>query len=185
MTLMESETAKNPSVDGASNGGGGAIAPMMVRLAWHCAGTYDAKTGTGGSDGATMRFKPESEHGGNAGLHHARELLEPIKRNHPDVSYADLYVYAGVVAVEACGGPNVGFRPGRSDAAKPTPPEQDKRFTPDGRLPNADGGDAGKERTAAHIRSIFYRMGFNDNEIVALSGAHALGRCHTDRSGFW
>jgi hypothetical protein len=185
MSLMESETAKNPSVDGATNGGGGAIAPMMVRLAWHCAGTYDAKSGTGGSDGATMRFKPESEHGGNAGLHHARELLEPIKRNHPSVSYADLYVFAGVVAVEACGGPNVGFRPGRSDAAKATAPEQDKRFTPDGRLPGADAGDAGKERTAQHIRNIFYRMGFNDNEIVALSGAHALGRCHTDRSGYW
>lgn len=49
--------------------------------------------------------------------------------------------------------------------------------TPDGRLPDADKG-------ADHIRNIFYRMGFNDEEIVALSGAHALGRCHTDRSGF-
>lgn len=49
--------------------------------------------------------------------------------------------------------------------------------TPDGRLPDGDKG-------ADHIRKIFYRMGFNDNEIVALSGAHALGRCHTDRSGF-
>jgi hypothetical protein len=185
MALMESETASNPSVDGASNGGGGAIAPMMVRLAWHCAGTYDAKTGSGGSDGATMRFKPESEHGANAGLHHARALLEPIKRAHPGVTYADLYVYAGVLAVEACGGPNVGFRPGRSDSAKPMPPTEDKRFTPDGRLPDADAGDHGHELTAQHIRNIFYRMGFDDHEIVALSGAHALGRCHTDRSGYW
>ncbi|KAG8465094.1 hypothetical protein KFE25_012457 [Diacronema lutheri] len=185
LELLESETATNPGVDGASNGGGGAIAPMMVRLAWHCAGTYDVKSGTGGSDGATMRFKPESEHGGNAGLQHARALLEPVKRAHPNVSYADLYVYAGVLAVEACGGPTVGFRPGRSDALKATPPEQDKRFTPDGRLPGADAGDHGKEKTAQHIRDIFYRMGFNDQEIVALSGAHALGRCHTDRSGYW
>lgn len=183
--LMESETALNPGVDGASNGGGGAVAPMLVRLAWHCAGTYDVKTKTGGSDGATMRFKPESEHGGNAGLHHARALLEPIKRKHPGISYADLYVYAGVVAVEACGGPAVGFRPGRSDAPKPAAPEEDKRFSPDGRLPDADGGDHGKDKTAAHIRKIFYRMGMNDQEIVALSGAHALGRCHTDRSGYW
>ncbi|KAJ1635053.1 heme peroxidase [Pavlovales sp. CCMP2436] len=185
LELIDSDTAQNPGVDGASNGGGGAIGPMLVRLAWHCAGTYDVKSGTGGSDGATMRFKPESEHGGNAGLHHARALLEPLKRAHPNVTYADLYVYAGVLAIEACGGPNVGFRPGRSDAAKPAAPEVDKRFSPDGRLPNADAGDAGKDKTATHIRSIFYRMGFNDQEIVALSGAHALGRCHTDRSGYW
>eukprot|EP00750_Incisomonas_marina_P003863 INCI13419.8.p2 GENE.INCI13419.8~~INCI13419.8.p2 ORF type:complete len:132 (+),score=1.11 INCI13419.8:302-697(+) len=52
---------------------------MLVRLAWHCSGSYDAASGTGGSNGATMRFKPESDHGGNAGLGHARALLEPIK----------------------------------------------------------------------------------------------------------
>lgn len=184
VNLMEDDDVKNPSMDGATNGGGGAVAPMLVRLAWHCAGTYDVKTGTGGSDGATMRFKPEADHGGNAGLHHARNLLEPIKRMHPNVTYADLYVYAGVVAIEVCGGPNVGFRPGRSDAPAPAQPADDKRFTPDGRLPDADAGDHGKDKTAQHIRNIFYRMGFNDQEIVALSGAHALGRCHTDRSGY-
>jgi catalase (peroxidase I) len=63
------------------------------------------------------------------------------------------------------------FRPGRVDKA------DGKSCTPDGRLPDAAQG-------AQHLRDIFYRMGFNDQEIVALSGAHTLGRCHTDRSGF-
>jgi len=57
-------------------------------------------------------------------------------------------------------------------------PASDKRFTPDDRLPDGALG-------AAHLRDVFYRMGFDDREIVALSGAHAVGRCHTDRSGFW
>merc|ERR1712196_87951 len=62
-------------------------------------------------------------------------------------------------------------------------PETDSRFSPDGRLPNADMGS--EPATAQHLRDIFYRMGFNDQEIVALSGAHALGRCHEDASGYW
>ena len=61
----------------------------------------------GGSDGATMRYKPECDHGGNAGLGIARKLLEPIKAKHPNVTYADLYILAGVVAVEEMGGPKV------------------------------------------------------------------------------
>jgi cytochrome c peroxidase len=67
-------------------------------------------------------------------------------------------------------GPTVPFRPGRVD-------KEEAHCTPDGRLPDAAQGNK-------HLRDIFYRMGFNDQEIVALSGAHALGRCHTDRSGF-
>jgi len=58
----------------------GSYGPVLVRLAWHASGTYDAATGTGGSNGATMRFAPESEHGANAGLKNARDFLEPIKR---------------------------------------------------------------------------------------------------------
>ncbi|RUS13329.1 heme peroxidase, partial [Endogone sp. FLAS-F59071] len=69
------------------------------------------------------------------------------------------------------GGPTIPWRPGRVDKAS----SQD--CAPDGRLPDAALGQD-------HIRNIFYRMGFNDQEIVALAGAHALGRCHTDRSGF-
>lgn len=63
------------------------MGPTLVRLAWHASGTYDKHSGTGGSDGATMRFKPESEHGANAGLGVARAALEPIKKLFPNISY--------------------------------------------------------------------------------------------------
>jgi len=58
------------------------IGPLLVRLAWHASGTYDKATKTGGSNGATMRFASEAGHGANAGLHHARNFLEPIKKKH-------------------------------------------------------------------------------------------------------
>jgi cytochrome c peroxidase len=61
----------------------GSYGPVLVRLAWHCSGTYDKETGTGGSNGATMRFAPESDHGANAGLKHARDFLEPVKGKPP------------------------------------------------------------------------------------------------------
>lgn len=57
----------------------GSYGPVLVRLAWHASGTYDQQTGTGGSNGATMRFAPEGDHGANAGLKHARDFLEPVK----------------------------------------------------------------------------------------------------------
>jgi cytochrome c peroxidase len=180
-SLYDDERALNPSIDGAegAKGGGGFVAPLMVRLAWHSAGTYKEADGSGGTDGGTIRFDPEINHGGNAGLVHAIKLLEPVKAAHPAATWADLIVFAGCVAVESMGGPTIGFRPGRTDAPKPDiSPSTDKRFTPDDRLP--DGAEG-----AAHLRNVFGRMGFNDQEIVALSGAHAVGRCHTDRSGFW
>ncbi|KAJ3094786.1 heme peroxidase [Phlyctochytrium bullatum] len=149
----------------------GSYGPVLVRLAWHAAGTYDVKTGTGGSNGATMRFDPEASHGANAGLKIARDLLEPVKKKFPEISYSDLWSLAGVVAIQEMGGPVVPWRPGRADAVSA------EACTPDGRLPDAAQGQD-------HLRNIFYRMGFNDQEIVALAGAHALGRCHTDRSGF-
>lgn len=176
--LIGDENVKNPSKDDGAQGGGGGVAPMLLRLAWHCSGTYCKTSKNGGSEGATMRFKPESDHGGNAGLNIARNLLEPIKAKYPGISYADLYILAGVVAVEEMGGPAVGFRSGRSDAPRSADPKDDDRFSPDGRLPDGDKG-------AQHVRDIFYRMGFDDRGIVALCGAHAVGRCHTDRSGFW
>ncbi|KAL3484334.1 heme peroxidase [Aspergillus germanicus] len=88
----------------------------------------------------------------------------------PWISYSDLWTLAGVTAVQELGGPTVPWRPGRHDA-------QSTACTPDGRLPNAAKGPS-------HLRDIFYRMGFDDREIVALSGAHALGRAHTDRTGY-
>lgn len=76
------------------------------------------------------------------------------------------------------GGPIIGWSSGRIDSDEST-------ITPDGRLPNADSGPPLADPTdAQHLRDIFYRMGFNDQEIVALSGAHALGRCHPNASGY-
>jgi cytochrome c peroxidase len=89
---------------------------------------------------------------------------------HPWISYSDLWILGGVAAIQEMLGPIIPYRPGRSD-------RDAAACTPDGRLPDGSKG-------ADHLRGIFYRMGFNDQEIVALSGAHALGRCHTDRSGF-
>lgn len=150
----------------------GSFGPLFIRLAWHSAGTFDIKDGSGGSNGATMRFKPESEHGANAGLHVARNILEQVKKQYPGISYSDLWTLAGVVAVEEMGGPTITWSPGRSDAgcSNCCPPE--------GRLPDAAQG-------ADHLRWVFYKMGMSDKEIVALSGAHTFGRCHEDRSGFW
>lgn len=143
-------------------------APIMLRLAWHSAGTFDVQSRTGGPFG-TMRHKGELAHGANNGLDIAVRLLEPIKEQFPELSYGDFYQLAGVVAVEVTGGPEVPFHPGRED--KPEPPQE-------GRLPNATKG-------SDHLRDVFIKqMGLNDQDIVALSGGHTLGRCHKDRSGF-
>ncbi|GAA5822506.1 hypothetical protein JCM3770_002441 [Rhodotorula araucariae] len=149
----------------------GSIGPILVRLAWHASGTYCAETKTGGSNGAGMRYEAEGGDPANAGLEHARRFLEPIKEKHPWITYADLWTLAGVVALKEMGGPDVVWKPGRTDFV------DDSKCPPRGRLP--DGALA-----ADHLRHVFYRMGFNDQEIVALAGAHSLGRCHSDRSGF-
>ncbi|TGZ78893.1 cytochrome c peroxidase [Ascodesmis nigricans] len=148
----------------------GSYGPVLVRLAWHASGTYDKDTKTGGSNGATMRFSPESDHGANAGLKAARDRLEPIKAQFPWITYSDLWILAGVCAIQEMGGPTIPFRAGRQD-------RDVSACTPDGRLPDAS-------KVQDHLRAIFGRMGFSDQEIVALTGAHALGRCHTDRSGY-
>jgi len=144
--------------------------PLMVRLAWHDAGTYSKWDKSGGAQ-ASIRFQPESDHGANAGLKAALKRLEPIKAKHSTISYADLIQLASVVAIEHAGGPKIAFRSGRKDAPGPM------QCTPDGRLPDGT-------KRQDHLRDIFYRMGFNDAEIVVLSGAHTLGRAHKDRSGF-
>jgi L-ascorbate peroxidase len=87
-------------------------APLMLRLSWHSAGTFDVATKTGGPFG-TMKNPSEQAHSANAGLHIAVSLLEPIKDQFPTLSYADFYQLAGVVAVEVTGGPDVPFHPGR------------------------------------------------------------------------
>lgn len=82
----------------------GSMGPLLVRLAWHTSGTYDAKAGTGGSNGATMRFAPEIDWGANKGLRIAQKLLEPIKAKFPWISYGDLWTLAGAHAIEEMGG---------------------------------------------------------------------------------
>ena len=154
------------------------VGPTLVRLAWHSCGTYDKMTKTGGSGGGTIRFKEELAHGNNAGLDKMVALLEPVKSKHPSISYADMYAYAGKVAIEEMGGPTLQFKYGRVDEMDPS------KVTPDGRLPDADKGDHAGPKTTQGLRDVFYRMGFDDREIVALSGAHALGRCHADASGY-
>ncbi|KAG9306030.1 hypothetical protein G9A89_002027 [Geosiphon pyriformis] len=149
----------------------GSAGPVFVRLAWHASGTYDLHTKTGGSNGATMRFATEANDPANAGLERAREFLEPVKKKFPWISYADLWTIAGVVAIEAMGGPVVPWKPGRTDKTK------ESECPSNGRLPDA-------AHTQQHVRDVFYRMGFNDQEIVALIGAHSIGRCHKDRSGY-
>ncbi|ESQ50857.1 hypothetical protein EUTSA_v10023023mg, partial [Eutrema salsugineum] len=132
-------------------------APIMLRLSWHDAGTYDAKSNT-----------EEYTHGANNGLKVALDLCEDVKTKFPKISYADLYQLAGVVAVEVTGGPDISFIPGRKDS---------NACTDEGRLPDANQG-------FKHLKDVFYRMGLSDKDIVALSGAHTLGRAHPERSGF-
>ena len=145
--------------------------PMAIRLAWHASGTFNKSDGTGGSNGATMRFEPESADDANAGLNIMRDLLLPVKQQFPFLSFADIWTRAGAFAVRYSGGPDVPFSYGRTDDA------DGANCPANGRLPDAAQG-------AQHLRDVFYRMGFNDREIVALSGAHTLGRCHKSRSGF-
>ncbi|EPS62018.1 hypothetical protein M569_12777, partial [Genlisea aurea] len=140
---------------------------MLAVCGWHDAGTYDARTKTGGPNGS-IRNGAELMHAANNGLKIAVDLCEEIKAKHPEITYADLYQLAGVVAVEVTGGPTIDFVPGRKDSTES--PEE-------GRLPVAD-------KDAAHLRSIFYRMGLSDQDIVALSGGHTLGRAHRERSGY-
>ncbi|KAL1934319.1 hypothetical protein VTP01DRAFT_6501 [Rhizomucor pusillus] len=150
----------------------GSFAPVVLRLAWHASGTYDQHKKDGGSDGATMRFKPEAEDSANAGLEVARAVLEPVKAKHPWISYADLWTLAGCVAIEHMGGPHIEWTGGRRDK------HSEADCPPVGRLPD---GALGKD----HVLDVFVgRLGFTVQETVALIGAHTVGRCHKDRSGF-
>ena len=136
----------------------GSIGPVLVRLAWHASGTYSKEDETGGSNGAGMRYEEEGGDPANAGLENARAFLEPIKEKHPWITYADLWTLAGVVAIKEMDGPEIEWKPGRTDFTN-------KRYVPPrGRLPDgAQGQD--------DFRHNFYRMGFNDQEIEALTAA--------------
>lgn len=98
-------------------------------------------------------------------------MLHGVKKKHPELSEADLWTYAGAVSCQLMGGPEVPHRFGRTDDAN------GDNCPPNGRLPDASQG-------ATHLRDVFGRMGFNDREIVVLSGGHTVGRCHITRSGY-
>lgn len=149
------------------------IGPNMIRFTWHCCACYDKVTGTGGSSGGTMRFAQEFNDLGNTGLTTTKSYLDQVHENFPWVSFADLYSFAGCVAIEAIGGPKIQWRPGRTDC-----PDA-KKVPPMGRLPVAT-------KDYKHIQKVFYdRLGFNAQETVALiGGGHGIGGCHARYSGF-
>lgn len=145
------------------------VMSTILRYAWHDAGTFDKATKTGGPNGS-IRFSGEMGHDSNKGLAFAKTHIEAQKKLFPDIGYADLIQAGGYSAVEFCGGVPMPFRFGRTDATE-------AQCTKPGRLPDANLG-------TDHLRDIFYRMGFNDQEIVALSGGHTIGRAYTENSGF-
>ncbi|KAK8646928.1 hypothetical protein V6N13_120695 [Hibiscus sabdariffa] len=150
--------------------------PILVRLGWHDAGTYNKnvkewpqRSGANGS----LRFEVEMKYKSNTGLVNALKLIQPIKDKYPSLTYADLFQLGSATAVEEAGGPKIPMKYGRLDASSPDHcPEE-------GRLPAA-----GASSPADHLRKVFSRMGFNDKEIVALSGAHTLGRARPERSSW-
>ncbi|KAL0556365.1 hypothetical protein IC582_004878 [Cucumis melo] len=150
--------------------------PILVRLGWHDAGTYNKNIEEwpqrGGANGS-LRFDVELGHGANAGLINALKLIEPIKKKYSNITYADLFQLASATAIEEAGGPKIPMKYGRVDVVGP------EQCPEEGRLP-----DAGPPSPASHLRDVFYRMGLNDKEIVALSGAHTLGRARPERSGW-
>ncbi|KAJ4700703.1 Ascorbate peroxidase [Melia azedarach] len=150
--------------------------PIFVRLGWHDAGTYNKNIEEwpqrGGANGS-LRFEVELKHAANAGLVNALNLIQAIKEKYAGVTYADLFQLASATAIEEAGGPKIPMKYGRVDVSGP------EQCPEEGRLPAA-----GPPSPAEHLREVFYRMGLNDKEIVALSGAHTLGRSRPERSGW-
>ena len=140
----------------------------LLRLAWHSAATYDRHSRTGGSMHGTLRFGEELGHAANAGLDEAVRWLEPIRRKYAaqGLQHGDLYTLAGATALEALGGPRLQWRAGRIDAGSPAQCPAEGRLLAPQRTP---------KEAADHLRQVYNRLGFNDREIVALSGAYALG----------
>nr|WP_244506179.1 catalase/peroxidase HPI [Microbulbifer marinus] len=181
----------------------GHYGPLMIRMAWHSAGTYRIGDGRGGAGGGQQRFDPLNSWPDNASLDKARRLLWPIKKKYGDaISWADLMILTGNVALESMGFETFGFGGGRVDDWEPDlvywGPETkmlsaDKRFKGD-KLDNPlaatvmgliyvnpEGPNASGDPMAAaeRIRTSFGRMAMNDEETVALiAGGHAFGKNH-------
>ena len=182
----------------------GHYGPFFVRMAWHSAGTYRIADGRGGSGFGTQRFAPLNSWPDNVNLDKARRLLWPIKQKYGrKISWADLIVLTGTVAMDSMGLKTYGFAGGREDVWEPGEdiywgPEDtwlgNERYTGDRELEqplgavqmgliyvNPQGPDGNPDPVAAarDIRETFARMAMNDYETVALcAGGHTFGKCH-------
>jgi catalase-peroxidase len=182
----------------------GHYGPLIIRMAWHSAGTYRTVDGRGGASGGTQRFAPVNSWPDNANLDKARRVLWPVKQKYGrKLSWADLLVLAGNVALESMGFETYGFGGGREDAYAPNEavdwgPETewmgDERHDAEGNLeeplgadhmgliyvnPEGPGGEPDPERAADFVRQTFDRMAMNDEETLALiAGGHTFGKVH-------
>ncbi len=187
----------------------GHYGPFFIRMAWHSAGTYRTGDGRGGASSGNQRFAPLNSWPDNANLDKARRLLWPIKQKYgAKLSWADLLILTGNVAIESMGGPTFGFGGGRQDVFEPekdvywgTEEEwvgqgAETRIQPDKEMvlenplaaiqmgliyvnPEGPGGDPDPTGSARDIRETFARMGMNDEETAALTaGGHTFGKCH-------
>ena len=180
---------------------------LMIRMAWHSAGTYRVHDGRGGADGGQHRMEPLNSWPDNANLDKAKRLLWPVKQKYGrNVSWADLMILAGNVSLESMGFETLGFAGGRVDDFESDlvywGPEtkwlgNDKRYKKDGKLekplaalqmgliyvnPEGPSGNLDPVSAAKDIRLSFGRMAMNDEEIVALiAGGHTLGKMHGAR----
>jgi catalase-peroxidase len=176
---------------------------LFIRLAWHSAGTYRITDGRGGAGGGQQRFAPLNSWPDNASLDKGRRLLWPIKQKYGDaLSWADLFVLVGNVALESMGFKTFGYAGGRADTWEPEElfwgPEGtwlgDERYSGERQLhpglgavqmgliyvnPEGPGGNPDPQGSANDIRETFARMAMNDEETVALiAGGHTFGKTH-------
>ena len=182
----------------------GHYGPLFIRMAWHSAGTYRTVDGRGGAGDGTIRFAPLNSWPDNVNLDKAIRLLWPVKQQYGrSLSWADLIVLTGNVALESMGFETYGFAGGREDAFAPDesvywgPEEEwlgDERHDDEGVLeeplgadhmgliyvnPEGPGGEPDPEKAATYIRQSFGRMAMNDEETVALiAGGHTFGKTH-------
>ncbi len=181
----------------------GHYGPLLIRMAWHSAGTYRTSDGRGGASRGSQRFPPISSWPDNANLDKARRLIWPVKQKYGrKISWADLLILAGNVALESMGFKTFGFAGGREDIWEPEDvywgSEQkwleDKRYSGDRNLenplaavqmgliyvnPEGPNGNPDPIAAARDIRETFARMAMNDEETVALiAGGHSFGKTH-------
>ncbi|MDP9228004.1 MAG: catalase/peroxidase HPI [Actinomycetota bacterium] len=182
----------------------GHYGPFIIRMAWHSAGTYRISDGRGGAGAGQQRFAPVNSWPDNGNLDKARRLLWPVKQKYGQkLSWADLMILAGNVALESMGFETFGFGGGRVDVWEPDEdvywgPETtwlgDERYTGDRELeeplgavqmgliyvnPEGPNGNPDPLAAARDIRETFHRMAMNDEETVALiAGGHAFGKTH-------